>query len=88
MLGLWAGILMTLVSIVMYIVGAVTGARGTLWIAAIVIGGLAAIIHAIVGHSSSGGARMTAMACLVAQAVFITIMAVNMTMSTYDVPMA
>ena len=88
MLGLWLGILMTLVSIVLYIVGAVTGVRGSLWIAAIVIGGLAAVLHAIVGHSTMGGTRMTAMACLVTQAVFITIMATCMALATDTVPMA
>ena len=74
MVVLWISILMTITSIILYLVGAIQGTMGGLWIASVVIGGISAIMLSIAGHSFAGGVRMAAMACLVVQAVFITIM--------------
>lgn len=69
------GILMCIASVILFAIGYATTARGGLWIAAVVIGMIAAGMLVYSAYTSSGMYRAMAMFFLAAQIVFITIMA-------------
>ena len=69
------GILMSLVSIVLYVVGLYTTARGGLWIASVVIGLIGMISSVFATMTTNGWTRFFALMFVVVPTVFITIMA-------------
>ena len=69
------GILMSLVSIVLYAVGLYSAARGGLWIASIAIAVVGMISAVVAAMSSNGWMRAISMIFVVVPTVFITIMA-------------
>lgn len=76
MLVMWMGVLMTIVSIILYAIGVVSAARTGLWIASVVIGGIALMeLAASVFWNYSRLTRMVSIFFLIAQVVFITIIA-------------
>lgn len=69
------GILMSLVSIVLYAVGLYSSARGGLWIASVVIGVIGMIASVIATMTTNGWRRALSLLFVVVPTVFITIMA-------------
>ncbi|MBQ4444043.1 MAG: hypothetical protein II896_05285 [Clostridia bacterium] len=69
------GILMTIVSVILFAIGYATEARPGLWIASVVIGVIASIMLMVATYASGGAYRVLGMVFLTIQVVFITIMA-------------